>query len=174
MTNHYIEDEQSNEPKETTLESKGAESKNTHIEPPNERRLSGRLRQLPKHLLDYQVDLPPSVTPILPNGSSGNSVIYPLSNYLSYKNFSNSHSAYLTDISSQDEPKTFMQAVKHQHWREAMKREIEALEKNDTWSLTHLPSGKNTVDSKWIYKVKFKPNGEVERYKASGKVIHTN
>lgn len=47
-----------------------------------------------------------------------------------------------------------------------MKREIELLEENDTWSLTQLPPGKNTVDSKWIYKVKFKPNGELERYKA--------
>lgn len=32
--------------------------------------------------------------------------------------------------------------------------------------LTKLPQGKNTVDSKWIYKIKYQPNGQVERYKA--------
>nr|GEU94445.1 putative reverse transcriptase, RNA-dependent DNA polymerase [Tanacetum cinerariifolium] len=29
-----------------------------------------------------------------------------------------------------------------------------------------LPQGKQAIDSKWVYKIKFKPNGEVERYKA--------
>lgn len=47
-----------------------------------------------------------------------------------------------------------------------MQREIQALEQNQTWTLEPLPAGKNTVDSKWIYKIKFKPNGDVERYKA--------
>lgn len=47
-----------------------------------------------------------------------------------------------------------------------MRREIEALEANNTWDLTTLPQGKNVIDSKWVYKIKFKLNGEVERYKA--------
>lgn len=32
--------------------------------------------------------------------------------------------------------------------------------------LTELPKGKKTISSKWIYKVKYKPNGEIERFKA--------
>ena len=47
-----------------------------------------------------------------------------------------------------------------------MRREIEALEANNTWDLTTLPPRKNVIDSKWVYKIMFKPNGEVERYKA--------
>lgn len=47
-----------------------------------------------------------------------------------------------------------------------MKKEIKALEENDTWILVSLPPGKRTIDSKWAYKIKYKPNGEVERYKA--------
>lgn len=46
-----------------------------------------------------------------------------------------------------------------------MKTELEALEKNGTWSITTLPKGKKTIGSKWVYKVKFLPNGKVYRYK---------
>lgn len=47
-----------------------------------------------------------------------------------------------------------------------MKRETKALQANGTWTLTTLPPGKHAVASKWVYKIKFKPNGEVERYNA--------
>lgn len=46
-----------------------------------------------------------------------------------------------------------------------MKKEIEALESNGRWTLETLPPGKNTIDSKWVYKIKYKPNVEIERYK---------
>nr|GEZ56553.1 retrovirus-related Pol polyprotein from transposon TNT 1-94 [Tanacetum cinerariifolium] len=47
-----------------------------------------------------------------------------------------------------------------------MQQEIKAFEKNGTWTLEELPEGKRPIDSKWVYKTKFKSNGEVERYKA--------
>ena len=47
-----------------------------------------------------------------------------------------------------------------------MQNEIEALEQNDTWSLENLSEGKHAIDSKLVYKIKYKPNGDVERYKA--------
>ncbi|GKA27400.1 integrase [Tanacetum coccineum] len=47
-----------------------------------------------------------------------------------------------------------------------MQKEIKALEDNETWTIEELPNGKRVIDSKWVYKTKFKPNGEVERYKA--------
>ncbi|GKV49000.1 hypothetical protein SLEP1_g55774 [Rubroshorea leprosula] len=73
---------------------------------------------------------------------------------------------YLAAISSIDEPKTFSQAIKHEKWREAMRNDITALEKNGTWTIELLPPGKCAIDSKWIHKVKFKLDGIVERYKA--------
>jgi hypothetical protein len=51
-------------------------------------------------------------------------------------------------------------------WRQAMQKEIEAIEENNTWSLEELPEGKHAIDSKWVYKIKYKPNGDIERYKA--------
>lgn len=47
-----------------------------------------------------------------------------------------------------------------------MQQEIQALEDNKTWLVIDLPKGMNTVGSKWVYKVKYKANGEVDRFKA--------
>ncbi|GJV99527.1 putative reverse transcriptase, RNA-dependent DNA polymerase, LTR copia-type gag-polypeptide [Tanacetum coccineum] len=42
--------------------------------------------------------------------------------------------------------------------KEAMRKEIHALEKNRTWTLEQLPKGKKAIDSKWVYKIKLKLN----------------
>ena len=47
-----------------------------------------------------------------------------------------------------------------------MTNELEALEHNGTWSVVNLPPGKHVVGCKWVYKVKHKADGSVERYKA--------
>ncbi|KAL5770394.1 hypothetical protein ACOSP7_014548 [Xanthoceras sorbifolium] len=44
--------------------------------------------------------------------------------------------------------------------------ELSALHKTDTWDLVPLPPGKSTVGSRWVYKIKTKSDGFVERYKA--------
>ena len=46
-----------------------------------------------------------------------------------------------------------------------MDKEIEALEINNTWTLVPLPPGKCPIGYKWVYKVKYLPNGTIERYK---------
>ncbi|KAK3029403.1 LOW QUALITY PROTEIN: hypothetical protein RJ639_039747 [Escallonia herrerae] len=131
---------------------------------------SKRTRQVSKNLSGYNYTLPPSLAP--PSSTShssspsANSTVYPLSHNISYSKFSKTHTAFLAAISSVDEPKYFSQAVKHAHWRNAMAKEISALEANNTWTLMPLPSGKHAIDSKWVYKVKFHPDGTVERYKA--------
>lgn len=47
-----------------------------------------------------------------------------------------------------------------------MKQELHVLESNKTWVLTHLPKGKKLFGCKWVSKVKYKHNGQAERYKA--------
>jgi len=47
-----------------------------------------------------------------------------------------------------------------------MKKEIKALEENETWILTDLPHGKQPIGCKWVYKIKYNVKGDVERYKA--------
>ena len=47
-----------------------------------------------------------------------------------------------------------------------MKEELDALSKNHTWVLVTLPPGKSVVGCKWIYKIKTRSDGSIERYKA--------
>lgn len=47
-----------------------------------------------------------------------------------------------------------------------MKDEIEVLEKNKTWNLVSLPEGKKTIGCKWIFTIKYKEDGSIERCNA--------
>ncbi|KAA8550319.1 hypothetical protein F0562_002003 [Nyssa sinensis] len=53
-----------------------------------------------------------------------------------------------------------------QSTRKAMSDELEALTKTYTWDLVDLPPSKSAVGCKWIYKIKTRSDGSVERYKA--------
>lgn len=79
---------------------------------------------------------------------------------------SDEFSCFMSTHVNQFEPQNFKEAVKHKKWVEAMNEELEALESNDTWEITQLPKGKQAIGSKWIYRIKYKPNGEIDRYKA--------
>lgn len=129
-----------------------------------------RHRQVSRLLSGYNYTLPPSLAPTdsqsLSTTPSANSTVYPLSHFISYSKFSPDHTVFLSAISSTDEPKSFSQAVRYTHWREAVAKEITALEANHTWTLQPLPPGKRAIDSKWVYKIKYQPDGSIERYKA--------
>jgi len=47
-----------------------------------------------------------------------------------------------------------------------MQDEITALETNNTWFLTDLPSDKIVIDCRWVYKIKYNADGSIECYKA--------
>ena len=64
------------------------------------------------------------------------------------------------------EPHTYQQAIQDANWRQAINAELLALENNKTWVLTTLPVGKKPIGCKWVFKVKYKPDGTIERYKA--------
>ena len=44
--------------------------------------------------------------------------------------------------------------------------EMTTLEKNNTWDLVSLPRGKKTVGCKWVFTIKHKADGTIEKYKA--------
>ncbi|KAL4385834.1 hypothetical protein GQ457_15G015760 [Hibiscus cannabinus] len=63
-------------------------------------------------------------------------------------------------------PKFFDVAAKVPEWIDALKSEISAIEKNGTWFLTDLPSGKHVIGVKWVYRTKFNPDGSIFKHKA--------
>ena len=74
--------------------------------------------------------------------------------------------AFLTFILAEDIPKTVHEASKKGEWREAMKTEMEALKKNETWEKCILPTGKKPVGCRWVFTIKHQADGTIERYKA--------
>ena len=51
-------------------------------------------------------------------------------------------------------------------WQSAMEMEMESLLGDEVWNLVKLPEDRQTVSSKWVFKVKVSPDGSSERYKA--------
>lgn len=74
------------------------------------------------------------------------------------------HVAYTTTLDA--EPSTFKQANTDPKWRSAMAQEINALAQNHTWTLVPYDPQMNVVGCEWVFKVKCKSDGTIERYKA--------
>ncbi|SOV06076.1 uncharacterized protein UDID_19263 [Ustilago sp. UG-2017a] len=51
-------------------------------------------------------------------------------------------------------------------WEEAMRKELNGLEAMGTWETTDLPRGMNTVDTRWVLKIKTDANLVPTKYKA--------
>uniref|UniRef100_A0A2N9IAK7 Reverse transcriptase Ty1/copia-type domain-containing protein n=1 Tax=Fagus sylvatica TaxID=28930 RepID=A0A2N9IAK7_FAGSY len=131
-------------------------------------RISQRIHKPPGYLQDYHCNhasfAPCSSSTMVPGTSSSTS--YPLSHVLSYSKLSSQYKSFALIASTIREPSTYKEASKSPHWCEAMTAEITALEANQTWSLTSLPPGKTPIGCKWVYKVKLRSDGTLERYKA--------
>lgn len=63
------------------------------------------------------------------------------------------------------EPKTVKQALADLQWKAAMQAEYDALIYNNTWTLVPLPSQRQTIGFKWVFRVKENSDGSVNRYK---------
>ena len=70
-----------------------------------------------------------------------------------------------TALATLHEPHTYREASTDPLWKIAMKEELDALSKNHTWDLVTLLPRKYVVGCKWIYKIKTRFDGSIERYK---------
>ena len=91
---------------------------------------------------------------------------YLLSDYLDSSGLSPSYAHFCSLVTAISEPKSYSEAVKDPKWQNATAEEIAALESNQTWTITSLPPHKKTIGCKWVYRIKFKADGTVEKYKA--------
>ena len=70
------------------------------------------------------------------------------------------------------EPRTLAEAMTRPDaakWLEAAYAELQAHVTNGTWELAQLPPGKRAIGSRWVFKVKRKPDGSIDKYK--GRVV---
>ncbi|KAF7564387.1 uncharacterized protein PtrM4_152160, partial [Pyrenophora tritici-repentis] len=67
-------------------------------------------------------------------------------------------------------PQTYKQAISDPEnalkWKEAIEEEIRTLVGNGTWEELIPPQGANLVTTKWVFTVKLKVDGTIERFKA--------
>jgi len=66
-------------------------------------------------------------------------------------------------------PKSYEEAMasRFSHlWDEAMKREITELQQRGTWEPAKLPHNRKATKSRWVFTIKYKSDGTIERFKA--------
>ncbi|GKA04083.1 ribonuclease H-like domain-containing protein [Tanacetum coccineum] len=131
-------------------EGNGFNIQNVVSEPTYERRSSGTSKLLTK-LSDFVLD---------------GKIKYGIDRVVNYSKLSKENYCFATNLNKTFEPKTFHEACNNKEWITAMNTEMEALNRNETWEITLLPPGRKPIGCKWIYKVKYKSNGDIERYKA--------
>jgi hypothetical protein len=67
---------------------------------------------------------------------------------------------------SRDEPANLRAALSDDNWKDAMDEEYSALMQNKTWHLVPERIGTNVIDCRWVYRIKRKADGSIDRYKA--------
>lgn len=67
---------------------------------------------------------------------------------------------------SKEVPTDIHEAMCNEYWKVAVHSELQALLQNNTWNLCSLPNNQRVIGYKWLFKVKKKADGTVERYKA--------
>ena len=91
---------------------------------------------------------------------------HPISKFISYEGLSPTYHAFVSAIDSVQIPKSIEEALKDSGWRKVVSDEINTLNKNKTWEISELPLGKKLVGCKWLFTIKHKADGSIERLKA--------
>lgn len=63
------------------------------------------------------------------------------------------------------EPSNYQEASGIHEWQLGMQEKLDALDRTGTWDLVPLQSHAVPITCKWVFKIKTKSNGSVERYK---------
>ena len=95
-----------------------------------------------------------------------NCTLHPISHFVCYDQLSPSYRAFSLALRFESIPKTYLEAMKLPHWKAAMDLEFEALTQRETWVLVPHPQHTNIVTCRWIFTLKYNPDGTINRHKA--------
>ncbi|KAM1006094.1 hypothetical protein PS2_002853 [Malus domestica] len=133
--------------------------------PPPPRRLPDRInRGIPKPTYKADPNCKTRYPMSKPNPEPN--VLYPLSSYVFTNHLSESNKSFVHQLSTVSIPNNVHEALADPCWQAAMNEELKSLKKNATWEITDLPAGKKPVGCKWVYTIKYKANGMMDRFKA--------
>ena len=118
-------------------------------------RVSSRTKKVPSYLQDYTC---PSST-ISASHVNKTFSSYPLSNFISHTSLSNSQHIFALSLVSQIEPKSYVEAIKFDCWKQAMQLELNALDQTGTWTIVDLPSQVKPIGCRWVYRIKYNDDG---------------
>nr|GEW20391.1 ribonuclease H-like domain-containing protein [Tanacetum cinerariifolium] len=114
-------------------------------------RRSSRQTKLPSNLNDFIVE---------------GKVKYDVERVVNYVNLNHDNYFFSYALNKRVEPTCYEEAILDNNWIGAMNAEIEVLNENHTWKITNLPPNRKAIGNKWIYKIKYKSSGDIDRYMA--------
>ncbi|CAI7873676.1 unnamed protein product [Closterium sp. NIES-53] len=112
---------------------------------------------------------------LLPDREAGDEAVYPEDPHLPRYTLSGLQILGLVTVvhgtPMPREPTTVQQVLGGEHrekWREAMDRELKALEDRNTWNIVHIGVARNKtiLRGKWVFRVKTKADGTIDEFKA--------
>ena len=93
-------------------------------------------------------------------------VRYGLHRYANHAVLTIENCAFVSNLNKTSEPTSYEEASKRVEWKNSMNDEICALLENDTWEEVDLPFDRIPIGCKWVFRIKYKSNGEIDRFKS--------
>nr|GEX59844.1 ribonuclease H-like domain, reverse transcriptase, RNA-dependent DNA polymerase [Tanacetum cinerariifolium] len=71
-----------------------------------------------------------------------------------------------TLLFTEEESRNYKEASTDKKWIETIEIELDSINKNNTWTLTTLPTNQKAIGLKWVFKTKRDAKGKIIKYKA--------
>ena len=85
-------------------------------------------------------------------------------NFVYYDHLNLTFHHFALSLSSESVPRSYTEALLVLACKQAIDEDMEALAFRETWKLVSAPT--NVIGCRWIFTLKYRPNGSVDRYKA--------
>nr|GEV03303.1 ribonuclease H-like domain-containing protein [Tanacetum cinerariifolium] len=100
------------------------------------------------------------------NANMAGKVKYRVKRVVNYANLNHDNYYFASALNKSVEPTCYEEAISDSNSIDAMNVEIEALNENHTWEIIDLPPNRKAIGNKWIYKINYKSDVDIDIYKA--------